>query len=418
VNFGPGHTLDTSDPGDDVALRFLYQHCYAAINAIRLLTKATDVEEIICENHEDILVKHYNGDFIAIQVKSRATDQDHFKANENTIVSALCRFCALDKKFPNTFASFEIVTNHSFWINIEDQRNLPWLLREAQTRQSLKGLKTEHPLRQLTEKLCSTSNRNTSEVFSTLKKILLNGHGTDIASIRHNVRDALAECPGIGNLPFSCVCRIAESLIGLARDASTRLLSGPITDLYAAGTHFSEVSVDQRLEGKRIRKVQVTNIIDDLKNRHLTFENLDISHLLVADDFPSTLRTMVEKMARGGVEALRVLDMEDLVHSLEALLLRWTNQYGHEEATSRYRNVLRIVQSEAVEAQVIAEKTGAPYGSKMYSDLRRRLNDRCNEDPDQIYRCRPEHLMGAAGVLTEKCKTWWSPQFTPVGDKR
>src|SRR3977135_3019003 len=34
----PDTVLDTTDPGDDVASRFNYQHCYAAINAIRLIS--------------------------------------------------------------------------------------------------------------------------------------------------------------------------------------------------------------------------------------------------------------------------------------------------------------------------------------------------------------------------------------------
>jgi hypothetical protein len=49
----PDTVLDTTDPGDDVASRFNYQHCYAAINAIRLIS-GESVVAVICENHEDI----------------------------------------------------------------------------------------------------------------------------------------------------------------------------------------------------------------------------------------------------------------------------------------------------------------------------------------------------------------------------
>jgi hypothetical protein len=33
-----------------------------------------------------------------------------------------------------------------------------------------------------------------------------------------------------------------------------------------------------------------------------------------------------------------------------------------------------------------------------------------------LYKCRPEHLMGAAGMLTQKCKTWWSGRFDVDGE--
>lgn len=46
----PDLVLDKADPGDDVSARFDYQHTYAAINAIRLITGEGDCVEIICES--------------------------------------------------------------------------------------------------------------------------------------------------------------------------------------------------------------------------------------------------------------------------------------------------------------------------------------------------------------------------------
>jgi len=53
----PDAMLDKSDPGDDIAARYDYQHCYAAINAIRLITDEENAVELICENYEDLLIK-------------------------------------------------------------------------------------------------------------------------------------------------------------------------------------------------------------------------------------------------------------------------------------------------------------------------------------------------------------------------
>ncbi|MDW9545710.1 DUF4297 domain-containing protein [Sinorhizobium meliloti] len=67
----PDLVLDKADPGDDVAARFDDQHSYAAINAIRLITGNGDCIEIICENHEDFLLKNGAGKLIGTQIKTR-----------------------------------------------------------------------------------------------------------------------------------------------------------------------------------------------------------------------------------------------------------------------------------------------------------------------------------------------------------
>jgi hypothetical protein len=77
----PDSVLDTTDPGDDVASRFNYQHCYAAINAIRLISDES-VVAVICENHEDILVKRTAGNFIGSQIKTRALTLPPFKSTD------------------------------------------------------------------------------------------------------------------------------------------------------------------------------------------------------------------------------------------------------------------------------------------------------------------------------------------------
>ncbi|MGY3584986.1 hypothetical protein ACVIGB_005954 [Bradyrhizobium sp. USDA 4341] len=108
----PDTVLDKTDPGADIARRFFYQHCYAAINAIRLITDPQDVAEVICENHEDILVKRPEGSFVAMQIKTRALILPPFKSSDAQVKSALVRFCTLDKTFPNAFDTFDFGITH------------------------------------------------------------------------------------------------------------------------------------------------------------------------------------------------------------------------------------------------------------------------------------------------------------------
>jgi len=191
----PDSVLDTTDPGDDVTLRFNYQHCYAAINAIRLITDES-FSAVICENHEDILIRRTAGDFIGSQIKTRELTLPPFKSTDSQIQSALAKFCVLDARFPNSFYGFDITTNHGFWDNSESANNLPWLLEGIRERGGVKGLRSNNPHRIFVEQIAADTGIQAIAVAGTLRKTSLRGHESDIVSIRGHVRDVLSDCPG------------------------------------------------------------------------------------------------------------------------------------------------------------------------------------------------------------------------------
>ena len=412
----PDTELDKSDPGDDVAARFYFQHCYAAINAIRLITDEANVTEVICENHEDFVLKVPAGRFVGTQIKTRAHTMAPFKANDAQVTKGLKRFCLLDGKFPGKFETFDFTTNHFFWEEEESKNNLPWLLKALRERGGIKGLPGKNPLRQFVEEIATEAGLKPAEVAATLQKTTVRGHHMAVGHIRGLVRDALAECPGVKELPLGTVARIANAIIDLARDASTKTMKGAITDLFAPGTDLGQVIDDQVLAGKKIAKADVQAIIDAFKASATPYQDLDLTTLITPADVPTNLLRAMRKLARGGVETGRVTNIEDRIRSFEFLYIEWTRKHGAEEALKRYNNVLAAVQHEAAEAQAQAEKTGEPYGSQMYGVLADRLQARAKADGDQLYKCRPEHLMGAAGMLTQKCKAWWSAPFDVDGE--
>jgi hypothetical protein len=98
------------------------------------------------------------------------------------------------------------------------------------------------------------------------------------------------------------------------------------------------------------------------------------------------------------------------------LYLRWVNKHGADEANRRMNDLKDVVQFDCTEAKVTAAKKGEPYASEMYRELYAILRSRCASADDKVYSCRPEHLMGTAGVLTEECKVWWSAKFQIAKD--
>ena len=83
-----------------------------AINALRLLVNPDFAESIICENFEDLIIEKNDGEFVAVQVKTRARHRPQFKLTDEDVEKSLVRFMKLGVQFPGKFTAFQFVTNH------------------------------------------------------------------------------------------------------------------------------------------------------------------------------------------------------------------------------------------------------------------------------------------------------------------
>src|SRR5260370_16130762 len=92
----PIEVLGTSDVGDDVQRRFRYQAIYAAKLALGILIPETEIAEVYCEQHDDILLRMSSGSFRACQVKTREPGHGPFKSSESAIVESISRFVSLE----------------------------------------------------------------------------------------------------------------------------------------------------------------------------------------------------------------------------------------------------------------------------------------------------------------------------------
>ena len=100
---------------------------YAAIESCKLLDDTTDVSEVFCEHHEDVLVKHKDATFSGLQIKTRAADQPAWKSSHACIVSAFTRFASLEDRFPSHFRGFHFLTNHILHSSGNGQ-DINWIL--------------------------------------------------------------------------------------------------------------------------------------------------------------------------------------------------------------------------------------------------------------------------------------------------
>lgn len=410
----PESTLDDNDRGDETGLRFRYQYCYVAINAVRLLSHSREYASIICENFEDFLLQRQTGGFVAVQVKTRAPHLSPFRTYDSQVINALLRFSRLDGHFIGAFEQFEFATNHRFWREKQDSNNLPWVLSELKKRGHVKHLRSNNPMRQLVDSLSASSGIKQNAIVRVLLKVNLSARSDAIKAIVQDLRDVVAEYGNLSEEPFSVVARIAKALEQLVAEASTKNFDGGLSDLYAAGKNFEEILKDGLLQGKRIIAQDVKKVIETQIDIVQTPETLNIAGIVAYDELPNSFERMIIKMARGGVHQARVQEMQDLVYAFTEMYMRWVRKYGTEVAEQRYEDLLARVQMDCVEARVEGEANGEPYGSMMYERIVERVRERVRSEVGSLYGCRPEHLLGAAGILTESCKTWWSREFDPM----
>ncbi len=135
-DLSPEYVPAIDDPGDEIGRRFAYQWSYAAIMACGALDENSQVQEVFCEHHEDILIKLRSGKFCGVQIKTRHSGGDPFKANDDEVLKAISKFAKLENEFGNFFEQFSLCTNHVFHIT-KNKTSLPHILELARPDQRL-----------------------------------------------------------------------------------------------------------------------------------------------------------------------------------------------------------------------------------------------------------------------------------------
>jgi hypothetical protein len=112
MSIDPSNAVAVGDPGDDIARRYQYQWAYAAILSCTLLDDTEDVAELFCEHHEDILLKHTDGTFTGLQLKTRNSDQRIWSTTDEDLWKSFAKFAGLEAAYPGQFRRFCFLTNH------------------------------------------------------------------------------------------------------------------------------------------------------------------------------------------------------------------------------------------------------------------------------------------------------------------
>lgn len=398
----PDEIAATGDPGDDTARRYRYQWTYAAIVCCMLLDDTEEVAEVFCEHHEDVLLKHADFTFTGLQVKTRSSGQEVWRASDATVRSSCARFARLEAVFPGRFRAFRFLTNHPLYASKNGQ-DLCYVLAKIRAAAAVAGL----PSSVLTflSRVAKEAGCSEEVAFAALSKTAarddlprLPDIEARLVSTMTSVWNRAAECT------HSSAVQAARALIAECERASSLAHEDTLPAYLPVVANPSETELAARLAGKCMTQARVLAILD---------RGLNETALLAGDPNscvePGTGTTALlrRKLDAGGFSIVSRNSAEDLRDKADYLGIVWTKKHGRTAGLQRYGHVRSLVLSDAGRAFEAAQREGQPFGLQMLSELRSRFQQR-RQDGSQLYDCSNEHLEGLSYSLTSECRVQWS----------
>jgi hypothetical protein len=397
----PEDTVARGDPGDETANRYRYQWIWAAIVCCMLLDDTQDAEEVFCEHHEDVLIKHKDGSFTGHQVKTRSEDQPLWRVNDQAVFTACVRFARLESEYPGRFRHFYFLTNH--------------LLHSAGNGQDL-----PHVLRLITN--AATVADLSSNITSWIRRVARNAEVTDeVAFVAMSKTRAKADLPKLRDAVMrlidtivqcwapatecshESVKRAAYALIDECSRASS-LDQEQLLPAYMVTAADGDADVAGRIDGKRMTLRRVQSTLEQGRDCTATLAG---DPDLYVEPGGGSIELLRKKLDAGGFSVVSRNSAEDLRNRAEYLGIGWIKKHGPDEGLKRYDHVCALVLNDAARALEVTPREADDFGPRMREGLRRRFRER-RTDGSQLYDCTDDHLEGIAFSLTAQCKVVWS----------
>lgn len=398
----PDTVAATGDPGDETARRYRYQWTYAAIICCMLLDDSENVSEVFCEHHEDILIKHSDGTYSGLQIKTRGSDQGVWKTNDEAIKLSCVRFAKLERDFPNQFKAFRFLTNHPLHVagNGQDFRHVLEVIKEADSVDQLVG-----KVASFIKSVASTAQCSEEIAFFALSKADASDDLPKLVDIEVRLIDTLT---GVWERASDCsytLVRQAASFLASTCGGASSLAHQDILPAYLPVTANPEAGeLSARLAGKRIDLSRLLEVLNNGLNTQATLEG-EISTCI--EPGTGELDLLQQKLDAGGFSAVSCNSAQDLRDKADYLGLSWIKKHGREKGLQRYNHVRSIVLRDAARAFEDTKSETQKFGFQMLNELSSRFRQR-QTDGDQLFGCSNEHLEGFSYSLTSQCKVCWS----------
>lgn len=389
------------DPGDETSNRYRFQWTWAAVVCCMLLDDTQDIQEVFCEHHEDVLLKHQDGSFTGHQVKTRGDDQPPWKANDEAVLGACVRFAKLESEYPGRFRRFCFLTNHPLH-SAGNAQDLPHVLKSIRDAVAVADLPSN--VAKWLRRVARDAQLTEAVTFAALSKTVAT---SDLPKLRDAVMrliDAIAQswAPAT-DCSHGAVMRAAQALIDECGRASSLNHEQLLPAYIVRGVdHDADVAV--RIDGKRMTLTFVESILEQGRDSTATLAG---DSTLCIEPGEGSTELLHNKLDAGGFSVVSRNSAEDLRDKADYLGIGWTKKYGHEKGLQRYDHVRSLVLSDAGTAFDATKTEADGFGPTMREDLRRRIHERRTVG-EQLFDATDDHLEGVAFSLTAQCKIVWS----------
>jgi hypothetical protein len=397
----PENTLAHGDPGDETANRYRFQWTWAAVVCCMLIDDTQDIEEVFCEHHEDVLLKHQDGSFTGHQVKTRGDDQPPWKAKDEAVLTACARFAKLESDYPGRFRRFCFLTNHSLY-SAGNGQDLSYVLQSIKDASTFAELPSN--VASWVKRVARDAEVTEAVAFAALLKGVAKANLPKLRDAVVRLIGAIAQCwSPAAECAYELVRRAAQALIDECGRASS-LDHEQLLPAYMIAAADDDADIVARIEGKRMTLSRVQSVLEYGRDSTATLAG---DPTLCDEPGEGSTELLHKKLDAGGFSVVSRNSAEDLRDKADYLGIGWTKKYGHDKGLERYDHVRSVVLSDAGRA-FDATQTGADdFGPEMREDLCRRFRER-RRAGYQLYDCTDDHLEGIAFSLTAQCRVVWS----------
>ncbi|XQU07663.1 dsDNA nuclease domain-containing protein [Halomonas sp. LY9] len=252
-------TLAKGDPGDETANRYRFQWIWAAVTCCKILDSTLDVQEVFCEHHEDVLIKHIDGSFTGHQVKTRGDDQPPWKANDESVISACARFVSLDDSYSGKFRGFSFLTNHVIH-STKNSQDIIHVLSSIKSADSISDL--HNSIAKWVKKVAKLACVDDEAAFKTLSKSKASAELPKLHDALMRLINTIAQCwPPAKELSHGAVVRAAQELVNECTRASS-LDHVQLLPAYVAESGNDEDDVIAAIDGKRMTFSRIQRVLE------------------------------------------------------------------------------------------------------------------------------------------------------------
>lgn len=389
------------DPGDETANRYRFQWTWAAVVCCMLLDDTEDVQEVFCEHHEDVLLKHRDGSFTGQQVKTRGDEQPPWKAKDEAVLSSCVRFAKLEAEYPGWFRRFCFLTNHQL-NSTGSAQDLSHVLQSIKNAESAAHLPSN--VASWVKRIAKDAEITENVVFAAMSKTVAKSNLPKLRDAVMRLIDTIVQCwDSAADCSHEAVKRAAQALIEECGRASS-IGHEQLLPAYVIAIMDDDENIAACIDGKRMTLARVQGVLERGRVSAATLEG-DPTQCVQPGEGSTDL--LHQKLDAGGFSAVSRNSAEDLRNKADYLGIRWTKKYGNSKGLARYNHVRSLVLCDAGRAFDATQTKEDGFGPTMREDLRRRFRDR-RRAGDQLFDSTDDHLEGITFALTAQCMVVWS----------